>query len=376
VNAALAASLGAIGDGAATVGQHLADIGQEVTEIRFTGPRARTCTASALSVVLAVTLAQWAGFDDVWWAGISGFMASQATRPASVQRSLLRIVGTAIGAALGCVAMSLAAYDHVALCLLLFAFGTVGVLGLSVSAYGYVWLFGGLTANMIIMMAMNDPARTSYIAFDRLAEVSIGSLAAVLMATLLAPETGGPPAPPQTSGWSELLGARWPAVGHAVRSGATIMLLPVIWNLFNLPSLTQMAVTVVAVMAVPVTTDDPRAIGRTVIGRAELRLLGCLGGGALGLLCLALPLTLYPLWLAVLFAGIWVSAYVGASTGSVGYAGIQATIVFLMTLVQGNGPPSSILPGIDRFAGITGGIAVLLVISLVLWPSPPRAERA
>lgn len=364
------AALAAVGDGAAAIGRHLADIGQELVGIRFAGPRARACTTSALSVVLAVTLAQWAGFDDVWWAGISGFMASQATRPASVQRSLLRIVGTVIGAALACMAMSLFAYDHVALCLFLFFTGTVGVLGLSVSSYGYAWLFGGLTANMIVMMAMNDPAQTPNMAFTRLAEVSIGCLAAVLMATLLAPEAGAAPPPTQASGWSDLLGARWPAVEHAVRSGATIMLLPVIWNLFNLPSLAQMAVTVAAVMAVPVTTDDPRAMGRTVIGRSELRLLGCLCGGTLGLLCLALPLTFYPLWLAVLFAGIWVCAYVGASTASIGYAGIQATIVFLMTLVQGNGPPSSILPGIDRFAGITGGLAVLLVVGLVLWPSP------
>ena len=100
---------------------------------RFTGPRARYCARTALSVVLAVTLAQWASLDDVWWAGISGFMASQATRPASIQRSLLRIVGTAIGAGIAYVAMGLIAYDHVALCLFLFAAGTLGVLGMSVS---------------------------------------------------------------------------------------------------------------------------------------------------------------------------------------------------------------------------------------------------
>ena len=27
------------------------------------------------------------------------------------------------------------------------------------------------------------------------------------------------------------------------------------------------------------------------------------------------------------------------------------------------------MPGVDRFAGIVGGLAILLVVSMVLWPS-------
>jgi uncharacterized membrane protein YccC len=125
-----------------------------------------------------------------------------------------------------------------------------------------------------------------------------------------------------------------------------------------------------------VALDDPRAAGRTVIGRAELRLLGCLCGGVFGLACLALPVDVYPLWLAVLFAGVWICAHVGASERSISYAGIQACLVFIITLVQGPGPPDSILPGVQRFAGITGGLTVLLLIGVILWPSPRPAERS
>jgi uncharacterized membrane protein YccC len=357
-----------------TIGQHFADVAREIGEARFTGHRASYCTRTALSVVLAVTLAQWASLDDVWWAAISGFMASQATRPASFQRSIVRIGATAAGATIGFVAMGLVAYDHVALCFFLFVTGTIGVLGMSVSEHGYAWLLGGLTANMVVMMAMNDPAQTPFIALDRLAEVTLGCLAAAVMALMLAPPVKDAPAAVHAPGWTDLLGARWPAVEHGLRSGITIMLLPVIWNLFDLPSLSQMAITVVAVMAVPVALDDPRAAGRTVIGRAELRLLGCLCGGVFGLACLALPVDVYPLWLAVLFAGVWICAHVGTSERSISYAGIQACIVFIVTLVQGPGPPDSILPGVERFAGITGGLSVLLLIGLVLWPTPRAAE--
>jgi uncharacterized membrane protein YccC len=360
---------------ASVVAGHVGAIGRELTELRFTGHRARVCTRTALSVVLAVTLAQWASLDDVWWAAISGMMASQATRPASMQRAVLRVGGTAAGAVLGCAALALLAYDQVALCGFLFVCGTVGVLGMSVARYGYMWLFGGLTANMIVMMAMNDPSLAPGIAADRLAQVALGCLAAGLMAWLLAPPGGDPPAP-EPPGWTDLLGTGWPAVTHAVRSGVTIMIMPIIWNALELPSLTQMAITVAAVMAVPVIGADPAATAGVITGRAVLRLIGCLFGGVLGLLCLALPLTLYPLWLTLLFAGIWLSAHLAASTRGVSYAGIQAAVVFIVTLVQGAGPPDSILPGIERFAGIGCGLVVLLLVGLALWPDAAPPQRS
>jgi len=43
--------------------------------------------------------------------------------------------------------------------------------------------------------------------------------------------------------------------------------------------------------------------------------------------------------------------------------------VFVITMIQGAAPPTSIMPGIDRFAGITGGLGILLIVSLLLWPS-------
>ena len=53
----------------------------------------------------------------------------------------------------------------------------------------------------------------------------------------------------------------------------------------------------------------------------------------------------------------------------VGYVGTQFAFVFVITMIQGDAPPSSIMPGVDRFAGITGGLGVLMIVSLLLWPS-------
>ena len=49
--------------------------------------------------------------------------------------------------------------------------------------------------------------------------------------------------------------------------------------------------------------------------------------------------------------------------------GTQFVFVFVVTMVQGFTPPESIMPGVDRFAGIVGGLAILMIVSLLLWPS-------
>jgi uncharacterized membrane protein YccC len=95
-----------------------------------------------------------------------------------------------------------------------------------------------------------------------------------------------------------------------------------------------------------------------------------------GLLCLAVSVESFLPWMLMLTGGVWVCAHVQASERGIGYVGTQAAIVFISTLVQGNGPPNSILPGIERFAGIMGGLLILLVLVLLTAPSSgPRAAR-
>jgi uncharacterized membrane protein YccC len=122
-------------------------------------------------------------------------------------------------------------------------------------------------------------------------------------------------------------------------------------------------------MAVPGLSGDQSDNGRKIIERAVHRVIGCCLGGLAGVAVLAVSITHFLPWLAVLTAGVWICAHVQASQRGVGYAGMQGSIVFIMTLVQGYGPPTSIMPGIDRFASIVCGLVVLLVISLLIWPT-------
>jgi hypothetical protein len=90
--------------------------------------------------------------------------------------------------------------------------------------------------------------------------------------------------------------------------------------------------------------------------------------------CLALSATTFLPWLLMLTAGIWIAAHVQGSQRGIGYVGTQGAVVFISTLVQGSGPPTSILQGIDRFVGITGGLLILLIVSLL--SAAPRGDAA
>jgi uncharacterized membrane protein YccC len=354
----------------------LAALRSEIAELGRPGEKARLCLMASLSVALAVGAALACHLDDPWWAGISGFISVQATRPRSIQRAVLRIVGTAAGATISVVVAPWLAYDHAASCLFLFIVVSLGVLGMMLSPHGYAWLFAGISAVMVLLSSLDDPTIALNTAFYRTVEVTVGSLAALLVATLLASDEASVGAAKEPQGWTDLLGANWPAVQHALRSGTAVALLPLVWNWLQLPSLSQGAITVAAVLAIPSLSADPLGAGRLIVERGLHRLLGCLFGGLAGLAVLALSITEFLPWLAALTAGVWVGTHIQASERGIGYVGIQGTVVFIMTLVQGSGPPTSIMPGINRFAGIICGLTLLLVISWLIWPSRRRAEIA
>lgn len=347
---------------------------RDLGEVRLTGARGRRCAVTTLAVALAVVVALAVHVDDALWAAISAFVCSQATAPASIQRGVLRILGTLGGAALAVLVSPLLAGDDVALILALLTVSTVGVLGQLVGRYGYAWLLGAVTADMVLMALLSDPGSALAVGLNRSAEVTIGTVAAMTMALLLgAPAAAAPTV--HESRWADLLGAQWPSMRHAIQAGVGVMLVPLIWRWLELPNMGQSAITVAAAMAVPALTNDAALDHAKITERAMHRILGCLLGGVAGLACLTLSIDNFLPWLLALSAGIWVAAHVQASERGVSYVGTQFAVVFISTLVQGGEPPASIWPGIERFVGITGGVVILLAVVVLTGPNlkPPAA---
>lgn len=363
---------------ASLVREAAAKLRQELSELEFGSARGQQCAMSALAVVLAVIAAMALRLDAPWWAAISAFVSLQATAPSSIARGALRITGTAIGAA---VALALSPWlieDAVAISLVLFAVSALGVLGFLVSPHGYAWLLGAVTVDMVLLAALADPNSTLVVACNRVAEVTVGTVAALLVSILLARDAAASSVPASRPGWGDLFGAQWPAVRHALHAGFGVMLVPWIWNWLDLPSLSQTAVTVAAVMSVQSLSDDEAVNRQQVMTRGAHRIFGCFIGGAAGLVALAMSFESFLPWLVTLAAGIWLCAHVQNSARGIGYVGTQAAVVFIIMMIQQWGPPTELAAGIERFVGITGGLLVLTAASLAgsLWDQPSAsAER-
>jgi uncharacterized membrane protein YccC len=362
-------------DAASPLRDAIGALRQELLEIELGNARGQHCGRTAIAVGVAVIAALALRVDAPWWAAISAFVSMQVTAPSSIQRGFLRIAGTAIGAAAGLFLGPWLIEDQVAVSFALFAASAIGVLGLQVSRHGYAWLLGAVTVDMVLLAALDDPTSALSVACNRSAEVTIGTVAAILVSLVLSPRAEMP-VPPAAPGWSDLFGAQWPSMQHALRAGFGVMLVPWVWSWLELPNLSQTAVTVAAVMAVQAVSEDEVTNRQKVATRATHRILGCLIGGLAGLALLGLSFESFLPWLLALIVGVWIGAYVQNSTRGIGYVGTQGTVVFIMTLVQGWGPPSSIMPGIERFAGITGGLLIVLAVSVLTTPSRTKNADA
>lgn len=319
--------------------------GRELLELGEDSARTRQGLVAAFSVMLATFLALLLEVESPWWAAISAFMSLMSTGAASVRRGLLRLSGTIAGALIGFVMARWLPYDHVALTLFLVVVTMAGVIAMQVSPHGLAWLFLAITSIMVLLASLGNPEQAVTVAYYRVFEVGIGVGSAIFFAKLMQDWHADPPPPPP--GWRHLLGAQWPVVLHGVRSGIAVVVVLWVWIMIDLPEIAQMAITVTAVMSAPVIADGGLGTRHAVAVRSMHRFLGCLIGGVAALGCLALQVESFVWWLAMIGAAAWIGMYIQTGKHGVGYAGTQSGFVFIVTMLQGAAPPTSILPGVE-----------------------------
>jgi uncharacterized membrane protein YccC len=358
-------------------------VGSLNTELRAIEPggvRGTKALGAALSVALAVLVALLFHSDKPWWAAIAAWMMAGISLADALPKAVMRIVGSAAGAAVAVLILGLYAYRPLPLCLCLFAMTWVGLFGFAKSSHGYAWLITAITGNLVILMALDQPQTTFTIAVNRVADVTIGTAATLLVTCLLPvlPDVPGSPCAISTSHFPLLFWSRgharefdqwlrenWLLILHACRGGLTVMVLPLLLNWLAPLGSSQLAITSVAVMAIP-TTAVAEPDGRTIVLRAVHRLVGCALGAVVGLFILYGVGGDFLVWLLLLMGGIWLASEIQSGNTGVAYVGTQAGIAFLLSMIQSQGPPVSPIPGIDRFAGIVTGLIVLLIITMMM----------
>jgi hypothetical protein len=80
----------------------------------------------------------------------------------------------------------------------------------------------------------------------------------------------------------------------------------------------------------------------------------------------------------MLVGGIFLFSLLHHSVSRWAYVGTQGGVALIIALVSGFGPPDSILPAVNRIAGMLCGVGVLLCVSFVFGHgggSHSRAQR-
>lgn len=115
------------------------------------------------------------------------------------------------------------------------------------------------------------------------------------------------------------------------------------------------------------------ALGTTAetVHKLMLRIIGCLIGAAMGFAAILFVIphleSVGGLMLLV-FCGVLVAAWVSVGSENISYAGVQVALAFLLTILNGFAPSTSMDSGRDRVIGILLGNVVVYLFFTGIWP--------
>jgi uncharacterized membrane protein YccC len=349
-------------------------LGQAARTFVEPGPRLVDELECVASVLLAIVFAHALDVRNVSWAAFSGYMVMRGHVSESLLRGVLRIAGTTAGAALALLLVPMRLPSLAAASLAGAAIGGLSLYGALTSRRAYAWLFVGLTFEMVLLDKLAHPdLALSEFAGTRVLEVVAGTIACIvvsLVSTVTARRRW--PAPPTPAAAS--FGWHPGAARHATQAAIALALLPSISALLDIGDLAQGAITIMAVMIVPLarlSADSVWIVTQRVLHRAA----GCIVGGAAAAALLLAAHGNAPVLIAATALGVMIGRHIENGRGPVAYAGTQFTLAILVTLVPDSYAAAAIDPGLHRLIGILIGSALMEPV-LVGWHivAPSRAK--
>ncbi|MTH97641.1 FUSC family protein [Roseibium sp. RKSG952] len=314
------------------------------------GLRLRTAVACWAAVFVSLLLE----LQEPWWAAISAFIVSHSDRKTIVTKSLLRVIGTIIGSVLAFyVATQFAGQDFLVVALMAISV-MAGIYKRYTSRYAYAWVLGSITGVLVAYVSLATPGETREFAINRGMEIIVGVLTTMVIELLfnLHPKeeksSFGPGSVDEDT--------RRHAMEAGVFGGFVLVVIVLLDKLFGLPSPVQIIITSLVMIQLRIGFTHEMAYHR---------LFGCLLGGVSGLAVVYFLPSNFVVWSVFLLFGIFTFSGLHFSGDRHAYVGTQSVIAFLMTMITGNGPPSSIAPVLDRLAGILIGVIILVIGNLL-----------
>jgi len=328
------------------------------------------------SVLLAILFAHLLHASNTSWAAFSGYMVMRGHAAETVVRGLLRIVGTVAGGLLALVAMPWLLPFWPAQALALALVGTASLYGAIAAKRAYAWLFFGLTFVMVLLDKVEHPANPlAGFVETRVLEVVAGTIACMIVSLASTanlrrrwPAVRAKPA--QGHRWTPL------ALRHAAQGAAALVILSALDTHLEMPALAQSAITVMAVMLVPVSSLGASGFG-LVNRRILYRFVGCAAGAMLAAAFVAVAQGWAPILILGTIVGVAIGRHIENSGKPIAYVGTQFVLAVLIVLVPDSYTHAHLGPAWERLAGIFIGMGVLEPV-LLLWhfADPRRPKRA
>lgn len=338
------------------------------------GPRLVDEFECVASILLAIAFAHLVGAKTVCWAAFTALVLMRGHVSETLVRGVMRMVGTAAGAGLALLVVPFAAGSVAGAVAAAAVIGTGAMYATLTAKRSYAWLLLGLTYEMILLDKLDHPQVDALeFAETRLLEVAAGT-AACLIVSLLSTLTarrrwpGPAPAPAQRIGWHPH------AARHAAQTGVALAFLPLLAIYTEVPELWQAAVTVMAVMMVPVSSIGTSGLV-PVSRKLMLRTVGCIAGGLLAGGVLVASQGWVPGLIAGTCIGVILGRHVENGQGGLAYLGLQFTLAVLVVLVPDSYAQVSLVPAMERLVSIFVGMGALVPV-LVVWHLLGAGERA
>lgn len=110
--------------------------------------------------------------------------------------------------------------------------------------------------------------------------------------------------------------------------------------------------------------------------KGVLRIVGCVIGGALGLICTIWLIPRFEtlgMYLGIVFCLHGLAAWVAFGSERISYVGLQIALTFDLGVLKDYGPPKQIDPIRDRIIGVILGIIIISVVFSLIWPEEARS---
>jgi uncharacterized membrane protein YccC len=313
---------------------------------------------TGFACLFATLIAIAANLDQPYWAAITAYMVANVDPSALATKAVLRVAGTVVGCVLGYAVGIMIEGFPVLQALVMFVTAAVGTYWRFRSRYSYAWILGAVSILMLIATSITEPTELHDFAWYRFYEILTGVVVATLFSFAFTPPAHLRLAPAVVTVSHEV------ARHQALSAGVSIVLIAWLWSVFNLPSLLQVMITSLVVVSADIAGTRLRGLQR---------IMGCILGGCLGLLVIIIDAANFWWWAFALTAGVFLAGRLHLSPHPHAYVGTQAGLAFLVTLINGSGPPDSIEAPINRLTGIVIGVAIMTIVS---WVMAPRVQPA